>query len=193
MRSRLSMPRKAFLGTIERLILVRDGFYSPDPDCRRRAAALLAMDRGATLSDVARSANVSRDSVYRWLSNYLQQRDPAALRDNRSRHAGRPWHRRRDLAARAAAVLALADGGPRGGAGRLGLDAAARDVLVASARDATLPPRTRFRAALLFAIDRGLPNATIARAGGCDRHTVAKAPSRYLRRLLDASKEVCGA
>ena len=101
------MLRRSFLGPVERLVLIRDGFYSPDAGCRRRAAVLLALDRGSTLTGAARSARCNRGTVYRWLGNYLEQRDVAALGDGRRRYTGRPRSLQRDLAARAEALDAL--------------------------------------------------------------------------------------
>ena len=69
-----------FLGTRERLILVRDGYYGAGRRTSRRAAMLLALDRGETPSAVARAVRCARTTVYYWLHRYLQHRDVCALR-----------------------------------------------------------------------------------------------------------------
>jgi len=176
--------RRPFLSPVERLVLVRDGFYAVDPACRRRAEVLLSLDRGAALSEAARTARCSRSSIYRWLSHYLGERDPAALGDNRRRYAGRSRERRRVWTARAGALLALTAMRPDAGPGRLGLEAADRAALAGVAADPDAAPRDRYLAAMLRALDRGVPISTIARAAGCDRKTVYRAPRHHLRRLL---------
>ena len=181
------MTRRSFLGPAERLILIRDGFYSPDSGCRRRAAVLLALDRGSTLTGAARSAKCNRSTVYRWLSNYLENRDVAALGDGRRRFAGHPRRRQQRLAGRADTLAALAASRPETPPGRLGLDPRSRAALAALAVDPAAPPRTRYRAALLHALDRGATVATITRAVGCDRATVADAPRLHLRAVLAAA------
>jgi transposase len=47
----------------------------------RRTLALLELDRGKPLSQVAELFRVSRQSVYNWVSDYLQTCDPDSLAD----------------------------------------------------------------------------------------------------------------
>lgn len=47
----------------------------------RRTLALLEIDQGKPLSQVAQLLRVSRQSVYNWLSDYLQTYDPDSLAD----------------------------------------------------------------------------------------------------------------
>lgn len=175
-----------FLNPVERLILIRDGFYSPDARCHTRASALLAIDRGHSVRSVARSVRCSRDSLYRWYGQYLENRDVAALGDGRSRAARR---RARGLAAdRTAALLELAETAarPADAPGRLDIDGPDRAALrrVADGREPNAKLFHRYWAALLLAFDRGVPVATIARTAGTDRSTVYKAPARHLARVL---------
>jgi hypothetical protein len=174
-----------FLDPVERLILIRDGFYSPDARCHTRAAALLALDRGHSLRSVARSVRCDPDTLYRWLDKYLEKRDVAALRDGTTAEGRR--RSRRLLPARAAALVELAGehGRPGPEPGRLALDAAAQALLERTASAAEPDPTRRYWAALLLAFDRGLPVAEVARvAGGLSRRTVYEAPARHLPRLL---------
>lgn len=173
-----------FLDPLERLLLIRDGFYSPDARLHTQAAALLALDRGLPLRDVARSVRCDPDTLYRWRDRYLENRDLAALRDARSRHAARRTTRLRP--ARTAAVLALAEHHPGPDARRLGLDDDARARLAAAAADPKSTPARRHWAALLLAYDRGVPVTHIARATACSRRTIYEAPARHLPAILNA-------
>jgi len=175
-----------FLDPVERLILIRDGFYSPDARCHTRAAAILALDRGQPLSRVARSVRCARDTLYRWLAKYLENRDVAALRDARTRDARR--RTRRLKAGRVAALIELAASVPDPETGRLGLDPAARESLGRLAAAAGSDPARRYWAALLVAFDRRAPVADIARAAGCAANTVYEAPARHLPGLLAEPK-----
>jgi transposase len=47
----------------------------------RRLLALLELDRGKSVSEVAASLDVTRQSVYNWASTFAACPDPAALRD----------------------------------------------------------------------------------------------------------------
>jgi transposase-like protein len=176
-----------FLAPVERLILIRDGFYSPDARCHTRAAAILALDQGHSLRSVARSVRCHRDTLYRWLDKYLEKRDVAALSDGWTRAARR--RTRRLWPQRAAALVALAGefGRPEAEPGRLNLDPAARAILARAASEAEANPARRYQAALLWAFDRGLPVSAIARtAGGISRRILYEAPARYLPRILGA-------
>jgi hypothetical protein len=174
-----------FLGPVERLILIRDGFYSPDARCHTRAVALLALDHGYSVRSVARSVRCSRLTLYRWLDRYLEKREVAALSDGRSRESRR--RTRRLKVARAAALRELAATVSDPAVYRLDLDPAAREVLQRAASDAEPCPIRRYWAALLVAFDRGVPVAEITRtAGGISRRTVYEAPTRHLPRILQA-------
>lgn len=183
-----------FLGPVERLVLIRDGFYSPDARCHARAAALLALDRGHSVSSVARSVRCARETLYCWLDRYLEKRDVAALCDRRTRAAHRRARRLRPARAAALVELARACGRPEAEPGRLGLDPAAREVLARTASAAEPDPARRYWAALLLAFDRGVPVTDIARAGGgLRRGTVYEAPTRHLPRLLAGGGAGAGA
>lgn len=174
----------SFLGPIERLELVRDGFYSPDRRQHTRAAALLALDRGYSLAYVARSVNRDVQTVKAWRDRYLEIRTPAALQDGRRREARRATIRLRP--ARAKKLLALADeaGLDPSTRGRLRLGVPKRARLARLAAEAADPSR-RYWAALLWAFDRGAAISSIARAAGCCRGVVYGAPKRHLARVLD--------
>src|SRR2546421_7586490 len=47
----------------------------------RRTLALLEVDRGRPLSQVAQELLVSRQSIYNWMEAYAQAHDPGALQD----------------------------------------------------------------------------------------------------------------
>jgi transposase len=53
-----------------------------------RTLALLEVDQGRSVADVARMLHVSREAVYRWLGVYTATRNPSALIDQR--RSGRP-------------------------------------------------------------------------------------------------------
>jgi len=54
----------------------------------RRTLALLEVDRGRPVSEVAQMLGVSRRSIYNWLDDYLREGDPSALAD--APRSGRP-------------------------------------------------------------------------------------------------------
>jgi transposase-like protein len=68
-----------FLGAWERLVLMRDGYYSTDKRRSRRAAMLLALDQGTSAATVARMSGCSRTTVYYWLHLYKQYRNVAVF------------------------------------------------------------------------------------------------------------------
>ncbi len=80
---------RPFLEDLERLVLLRDGYYSMDTCRRRRAAMLLALDRGTSATWIARMAGCSRATVYYWLHLYKQYRDVDVLSRGKSRSQGR--------------------------------------------------------------------------------------------------------
>lgn len=57
----------------------------------RRTLALLQVDRGLPLSQVAEELSVSRQSIYNWARGYARDHDPAALADGG--RTGRPGYR----------------------------------------------------------------------------------------------------
>lgn len=54
----------------------------------RRTLAVLEVDRGRSIAQVAQTLGVTRQSVYNWVASYAQSRDPCALQDEP--HPGRP-------------------------------------------------------------------------------------------------------
>ncbi len=54
----------------------------------RRALAILQTDKGRTVSDIAQELQVSRQSIYNWVSAYWHTRDVRELSD--APHSGRP-------------------------------------------------------------------------------------------------------
>ena len=72
----------------QRRRLRRQLHQTQDARVYRRTLALLQLDRGLPLSQVAEELLVSRQSIYNWVREYTQAHDPADLAD-RDR-AGRP-------------------------------------------------------------------------------------------------------
>lgn len=163
-----------FLDALERLLLIRDGYYSADPHRSRRAAMLLALDRGMPLSSVARSAGYARTTVYYWLRLYLHHRDPATLAGRDSATAGRRG------AEMAAAMNAMP--GDREAAGVLGLDEAARHALRLDA-EVDPDPALRRRAAILWALERGVAASHVAHVAGTSRRNVCRMRRAAVARL----------
>jgi transposase len=66
----------------------------------RRTLALLEVDRGRPVSEVARALGVARRSVYNWIAAYLRAGDPSALAD--APRPGRPhlWTEQRQAVLR---------------------------------------------------------------------------------------------
>jgi transposase len=56
----------------------------------RRALALLKVDRGTPIIEIARELFVDRASIYRWLIAYAETRDPVTLADGRHGNSTRP-------------------------------------------------------------------------------------------------------
>jgi hypothetical protein len=166
-----------FLEPAERLMLIRDGLYSGDAVVRKRASLVLALDRGSNFMRVARSANCHRNTVKYWYLRYLERRTPAALR-----HKHDPTRRYEDQinhAARARALVVLAES--RGGRrrGRLPWTAEAREQVAHDARSAA-DPSVRYRQAMRFALDRGASMEAISRAASCWKSVVNDLLSREL-------------
>lgn len=147
-----------FLDPAERLVLIRDGFYSDDEAVRQRASMVLELDRGSTYTSVARSQKCHPRTVKYWYLRYLERRSPAALRPANDPH--RRYEDKANHASRARALVALAESHH---GRRLPWSAAERDRVIHDARCAA-NPRLRYRQAILFALDRHVPTAAIARA-----------------------------
>lgn len=156
-----------FLGPLERLRLVRDGYYASDRRRRRRASMVLALDRGQTPAQVARTAGVARTTVYGWLRRYLEDRDPASLS---GRETGRPA--RPPDPSRSRAVSRLV-GGPSPHRGRLQRDRPRFEAASKAARGRDR--RARLRAEVLLAIDRGVSVTKVAGAARWSRQTIYQA------------------
>jgi len=80
--------RTLHLSTRERRQLERQLRKSQDVRLYRRTLAILQVDRGATVTEVALALRVSRPSIYRWMERYQESLAMESLRD-RSR-SGRP-------------------------------------------------------------------------------------------------------
>jgi transposase-like protein len=175
----------SFLDPAERNDLWTRGVHGPDPALARRARALLALDQGFPPARVARMCGCSRHTLWDWRRRYLEDRVCTALADRRTdRTARRTAALRRPAHAAALCELARQHGPTAPRAGRLAL--APRDAarLCKAARSHPVE-KTRYRAALLLAYDRGAPVCALTAAGACARSTVYDAP-RHLPRLLEA-------
>lgn len=62
--------------------------HAQDAALYRRTLALLELDRGKPIAQVASSLGVTRQSIYNWIETYVQSFDPLALRD--AARCGRP-------------------------------------------------------------------------------------------------------
>jgi transposase len=62
--------------------------HTQDAALYRRTLALLEIDRGKSISHLARSLRVTRQTIYNWIELYTQSFDPLALRD--ADRCGRP-------------------------------------------------------------------------------------------------------
>jgi len=60
----------------------------------RRTLAVLEVNRGRPILQVAQTLNVTRQSVHNWIASYVQSHDPHALRDEP--RSGRPTLRTED-------------------------------------------------------------------------------------------------
>ena len=159
-----------FLGSRERLVLIRDGYYSIDPRRSRRAAALLALDRGVPAAAIARQCGCSRATVYAWLHLYKQYRDPAALSPGQPRR--RPTPEEQSEAARLVNALEwepVAGWPPMSERAR---EALRRDAL--HHRD----PGRRLASAMAWAIERGVSPTRVGLALGISRQGVHSAWKR---------------
>lgn len=77
----------------------------------RRLMALILVDRGQAVTDVAKLLGVSRASVHNWLQSYLRSLDPAALSDRPGRGRRSSWNASlQDLLEQALAVPPLVMG-----------------------------------------------------------------------------------
>jgi transposase len=65
--------------------------HTTDARVLRRAYAVIWLDDGESVPDVAEQLNVSRQSVYNWLERFVARRDlPLARRLNDAERSGRP-------------------------------------------------------------------------------------------------------
>jgi len=151
-----------FLGALERLVLIRDGVYSPDARLRVRSAMILGLDRGMTAKEVARRAGRHRTTVYYWLRLYKKYRDPRAL-TGEDPHGGASA-RRVGQGGRAPAVNALRRS-PTRSRPVSPLGPWVRRRLMRAARTAADPAR-RLDAAIAWARVRGVEPCRIAKAAG---------------------------
>jgi len=71
----------------------------------RRTLALLMWGRGSAVAEIATLLSVHRQSVYNWIATYLQNCDPACLRD--SERSGRPARWTTQTEARLADLLVV--------------------------------------------------------------------------------------
>lgn len=156
-----------FLDAVERLILVREGYYSSDACLNRRAAAILALDAGTRVASVARLAGCSRTTVYAWLRLYQYHRNPEALSGSQS---GSQWYHSGRRGFEVAAALNAMEG-RRSVRSGLGLEKPARHALRLDAHIAA-DPRQRRRSAILWSLDRGIPPAHVAHVAGISRQAV---------------------
>ena len=72
-----------------RLRQLRD--TAPDAGLFRRALALLQIDQGHAVTEVAGELGVTRQSIYNWLDRYLNAPTPRALRDGRGHGPVTAW------------------------------------------------------------------------------------------------------
>ena len=162
---------KPFLEALERLQLVRDGYYSDDWGQHRRAAMILAVDRGTPVSSVARLAGCSRTSVYYWIRLYRHHRDPEALANAHSRGLGQ-WD------AEVAAMLNAIEGREPP---LPSVEAATTGLLLRLDATIAADPRRRRKAAILWALDRGVPPTHVARVAKVSRQAIHQLRRRRAR------------
>lgn len=160
-----------FLDAVERLILVRDGYYATDHAQSRRAAVILSLDAGKSVASVARLAGCSRTTVYTWLRLYEQHRNPQALRGSELERIGQRGFE-------ISAALNAMPGNLKSARG-LGLDVKARNALRLDAMVAPDAKRRR-RSAMLWALDRGVPLPHVAHVAGVSRQAVHQLQNRAI-------------
>jgi transposase len=69
--------------------------YTQDARVYRRTLAILQVDQGIPINQVAHLLGVTRQSIYNWIDDYCQDHDPAALAD--AQRIGRPRFWTEDL------------------------------------------------------------------------------------------------
>jgi transposase len=79
----------------QRQRLQRQLKHTQDARVYRRTLALLQVDQGTPISQVAHLLGVTRQSIYNWIDDYSQSHDPAALADEQ--RTGRPTFWTEDL------------------------------------------------------------------------------------------------
>ena len=72
----------------QRRRLQRQLKHTPDARVYRRTLALLHVDQGTPISQVAHLLGITRQSIYNWIDDYSRAHDPAALADQP--RTGRP-------------------------------------------------------------------------------------------------------
>jgi transposase len=93
------------LNTRQRRRLRRQLRATRDARTYRRTLAILEVDRGRSVRDVAISLGVEPRTIYYWIEAYLRDHDPAALAD--AEHPGRPSLWAEGLGRRLRAAMAL--------------------------------------------------------------------------------------
>jgi hypothetical protein len=176
-----------FLGAWERLVLMRDGYYSTDNRRRRRAAMLLSLDRGNSAATVARMSGCSRTTVYYWLHLYKQYRDVSVLAFDKvpgdQRAKARACARVNSLEPESAGRRCRLPGG------LLPLKRTERNNLCREAL--TEPqPRRKLVAAMAWAIERGIPPLRVAKAAKVSRQSARQAWLRARQRLEPGDRGV---
>jgi hypothetical protein len=163
-----------FLDGVERMVLLRDGFRSADRAVASRAAMVAAAGGGESPTSVAKRFGRSPDSVEHWVHLYKKHRDLRALGGAQSRELlpARP----EDLTP---ALLARARAGHRRRVGPKLSPSAIRTVrlLVTTSSD----PCVRLSAAIVWAVERGIPPSLVALASGRSRQAVHQLWSRWSR------------
>jgi transposase len=80
--------RELVLNRRQRARLRQQLRHCQDASLYRRTLAILELDKGKPLAQIARSLGVTRQTIYNWVEAYTQSFDPLALRD--SARSGRP-------------------------------------------------------------------------------------------------------
>jgi hypothetical protein len=164
-----------FLDGVERIVLLRDGLRSADRAVARRAAMVAAAGGGEPLASVARRFGRSPGSVERWVRLYKKHRDIRALGSAQS-SGGLTATTPQGLTP---AFLATARAGHRRKVAPKLSPSATRAVrlLVMTSSD----PGVRLRAAIVWAVERGIPPVLVALASGRSRQAIHQLWGRWSR------------
>src|SRR5262245_34074386 len=79
---------KRMLTRQQRYRLRQQWMHTHDAALCRRSLAILEIDQGKSVADVAHGLGVTRQSVYNWLDSYAESHTPSALAD--AARSGRP-------------------------------------------------------------------------------------------------------